>query len=134
MIFLRYLLITFVVFSLLACDINRELPNEETVLLTEKIWTFNTLIGYDDFGTQLGLALYDRMTYQFNANGICTVIALGVAEDITWEFSEDKQIIILKPDTVKPVEWTIITLDEKELTVSFEDIESLNGSVIWTFK
>ena len=134
MIFLRYLLIILVVSSLFACDISSELPNDETVFLTGKTWTFDTLIGYDDFGTQLGLALYDRMTYQFSENGICTVVALGVAEDITWEFKGDKQFIILKPDTANPFEWTIITLDEKELTVSFADIESLNGTVIWTFK
>jgi len=133
MVVLRTLLVFLVFFPLNACYITGELPKDETALLTEKVWTFDSLIGYDDFGIQLELALNEKMTYSFNKNGICTIVALGVSRENVWEFNNDKTIVIINPGQADAQEWNIISLSETELVVSFEDADALNGTVIWTF-
>jgi len=134
MVILRTLLIILVTFSLNSCYLSSELPLDQTTLLTKKLWTFDSLIGYDDFGIQLGLALNEKMTYSFSENGHCTIVSLGVSRDNTWEFNKDESTIQFNNGTADQQEWNIISLDETELVVSFEDVDALNGIVIWNFK
>lgn len=134
MIVLRTLLIILVTFSLNSCYLTSDIPLDQTTLLTKKLWAFDSLVGYDDFGIQLGLALNDKMTYSFRENGYCTIVTLGVSRDNTWEFNNDGSAILFNTGTADVQEWTIISLDETELVISFEDADALNGIVTWTFK
>lgn len=134
MIVLRTLLIILVTFSLNSCYLTSDIPLDQTTLLTKKLWAFDSLVGYDDFGIQLGLALNDKMTYSFRVNGYCTIVTLGVSRDNTWEFNNDGSAILFNTGTADVQEWTIISLDETELVISFEDADALNGIVTWTFK
>jgi hypothetical protein len=134
MIVLRTLLIILVTFSLNSCYLTSDIPLDQTTLLTKKLWAFDSLVGYDDFGIQLGLALNDKMTYNFLENGHCTIVTLGVSRDNTWEFNNDGSAILFNTGTADVQEWTIISLNETELVISFEDVDALNGRVTWTFK
>lgn len=130
----KTLQVTIIILSVIACDIIvDDLVEDNTIILTNKIWTFDSITGYNDFQTQLGLASFNNMTYHFNVNGTYASVILGASGEGIWEFNADKSVIILDSGTVDVIEWTIITLNITELIVSFKDTDALNGKGTWTF-
>ena len=130
----RSLQVAIMIFSVVACQIMvDDLVEDNTIKLTRKIWAFDSIAGYNDFQTQLGLASFNKMTYHFNVNGTYASVILGASGAGIWEFNADKSVIILDSGTVDVIEWTIITLNVTELIVSFKDPDALNGRGTWIF-
>jgi len=130
----RILQAAIIIISLVGCNIIDDNPVEDnTIYLTNSIWTFNSLTGYNDFQTQLALASNNNMTYQFDINGTYASVILGASGDGIWEFNVGESLIILDTGTAVVLEWTIVTLNETELIISFKDSAALNGNGTWTF-
>jgi hypothetical protein len=133
--FFRSILIASLLVSFIACDkIVEELANSKTVLLTKKLWTFDSLSGYDEFGNLFAATFFTGTTYQFRPDGTYTAVILAQTGDSTWEFNADQTVITLEPGTAKAVFWKVITLSETELIITFEDADALAGIVTITFK
>lgn len=130
----RILQAAIIIILVVGCNIIDDDPVEDnTIYLTNSIWTFNSVTGYNDFQTQLALASNNNMTYQFDINGTYASVILGASGDGIWEFNVDESLIILDTGTAVVLEWTIVTLNETELIISFKDSAALNGNGTWTF-
>ena len=127
-------LIFILVISFSACIDIEELSGNKTVLLTEKVWAFDNVTGYDDFGTQLASALLNGMTYKFDKTGSYSTVVLGAPGEGIWEFNIDETGVILEPGTVDAIDWQIEALDDTQLIVSFAEADALSGRATWYFK
>jgi hypothetical protein len=132
--FLKFILIAILVVSFTACDKADEIINSNTVKLTKKTWTFNSLSGFDDSTNQFASILFTGMTYRFNTDGNYIAVILTVSGNGKWEFNNDETVIALDSGTAEEVDWTIITLSDTELTISIPDTDALNGIFTMTFK
>jgi len=126
--------VAILIFTVVSCSQVDELAKDNTVLLTTSLWTFDFVTGYDDFTNQFAAALFTGMTYQFKPDGTYTAVIIGQSGNGVWEFNSDKTVITLEPGTKDAIAWTIITLSDSELKVTFEDEDALTGIVTMTFR
>lgn len=114
--------------SFVSCDkVLEELANDETVLLTKKLWTFESIEGFDALGNQFAATFLTGATYQFRADGTYTLVFLGQPLIGAWEFNSDKTVITLEPGTADAIEWSIITLSDIELKVTYAEEDAITG-------
>lgn len=130
---LRVLLLFAAVIALNSCAVEEEIDN--TKLLTQKTWTYDSVSGYDDFTNQFLDAFLTSSTYKFDEDGTYTATLLGQsAGGGTWSFNSDETKITVGANGSDPETWTIITLSETTLKVSGEDDSALDGTYTLTFK
>ena len=129
---LRVLLLFAAVIALNSCAVEEEIDN--TKLLTQKTWTFESITGYDDFTNSFAQALYTGTTYNFKEDGTYTAKILGISNDGTWSFNSDETQIVQDAGTSYAVTWTIKTLSETSLVISADDDGALDGTYTLTFK
>ena len=126
-------LVAGLILMLCNCQGIEDLSETRTNLLIIKIWKFEVLSGYDDFGNQLAAAQAINLTFQFRPGGTYTKVLLGVAKDGSWSFNNNENVIHLDAGTISELDWQVLSLTDTALVISFKDPDALNGTVTYTF-
>ena len=117
-----------------ACNDNvTEVLDNNTVRLTKKTWTFESLTGFDEITNSLASTLLNGTTYDFNIDGSYDAVNLGQPQSGSWKFNTTMTIIILNAGTADALEWTIITLNVTKLIITQPDSGAVSGKVTFTF-